>query len=201
MPLNLSTDKLIISVPSGGPTRRVPVDDVIAPDQAQVIGLDELQLALRARQEFVPAFIGKAGATAGWVVTGADDGLARLPASQTASTLVLPLTGLAIGEQLSAVSLLGQVESAGNAASLTLSVRRATAAAADFADAELGSGTSGSLTADTLLGEGGTAVEVTGLSEVLGATELLYALITGTTAALTDIAVAGLLVTIADPSN
>lgn len=147
------------------------------------------------RQVFVPAGDAVAGATAGWVVTGADDGLARLPASQTNSTLVVPLKGLHVGDTVTGVSVIGQVESAGANVSFTLDVRKSTAAAADFTDASLDTAASGTLTAQTLITSAGTEVAVTGLTEVLAEGESLYALITGTTAALTDIAVSGLLVT------
>ncbi len=151
-------------------------------------------LTRTARELFVPAADGVAGATAGWVVTGADDGLARLPVSQTSSTLVIPIKGLAVGDTVTGVRVIGQVESAGANVSLTLSARKSTAAAGDFVDAELGSDTTGVLTADTLLS--GTALEVTGLSDVVTELESFYALLTGTTEALTDIAVSGVVVTV-----
>lgn len=140
----------------------------------------------------VPAFTGKAGATAGWVVTGADDALARLPASQTSSTLIVPIPGLRVGDTLTSVSVSGQVESAGANVTLVLSVRKATVAAADYADAELGTDNVGTLTADTVISSANLAV--TGLTEVLAEGEMLYAKLTGTTAALTDIAIDGLVV-------
>lgn len=144
---------------------------------------------------FVPAGAAVAGATAGWVVTGADDGLARLPASQTAATLVVPLPGLHIGDTVTGVSIVGQVESAGNTATIALDVRKETAVAADFTDASLDTAASGDLTADTLITSAGTAVAVTGLTEVLAEGEMLYALVTATTAAATDVAIAGFVVT------
>lgn len=148
------------------------------------------------RELFVPAGDALAGATAGWVVTGADDGLARLPASQTSSTLVVPLKGLHIGDTITGVRAIGQVESAGANATLVMSVRKSTAAAADFTDAELGTANVGTLTADTLISD--TVLEVTALTEVLAETELLYVLLTGTTAAATDIAISGFVVTVTE---
>ena len=145
------------------------------------------------RELFSPAGDGVAGATAGWVVTGADDGLARLPVSQTSSTLVVPLKGLAIGDIVTGVRAIGQVESAGANVTLVMSVRKATAVAGDFTDAEIGTANVGTLTADTLIS--GTVLEVTGLTETLIETEMLYVLLTGTTAALTDIALSGFVVT------
>ncbi len=145
-----------------------------------------------SRQLLVPACDALAGATAGWVVTGADDGLARLPASQTNSTLVIPIKGLFIGDIVIAARVIGQVESAGADVTLVLSFRKTTAAIGDFVDAELGTDNVGTLTADTLLS--GSALEVAGLTETLDELETLYALLTGTTAAVTDIAVSGLVI-------
>ncbi len=137
----------------------------------------------------------KVGATAGWVITGGTNIChATLPASQTASTLVVPITGLAIGDQLIAVSATGQVESAGGNVTLTMSIRKLTNAAADNTDAQLGTDDVGTLTADTILSSANLAV--TGLTEVLAEGETLYALFTGTTAASTDIDLTGLLVTV-----
>ena len=147
-----------------------------------------------SQQIVVPAFNGKPGATSGWVVTGVDDGLARLPASQTSSTLVVPIVGLEIGDTITGAFINGQVESAGNNASLTLSLRKSTAVAADFTDAELDNVATGTLTSDTLLSA--TNAGITGLSEVIASTEYIYALITATTAASTDIAVGTIVVSV-----
>ena len=148
------------------------------------------------RQHVVPVCgNAKVGATAGWVVTGGTDIChATLPASQTSSTLVVPITGLCIGDTLTAVSATGQVESAGNNVTLVMSIRKLTTAAAANTDAELGTDNVGTLTADTVLSSSNLAV--TGLSETLAEGETLYALFTGTTAASTDIDLTGLLVTV-----
>ncbi len=144
------------------------------------------------RQFTVPAANAVAGATAGWLVTGANDALARLPAAETDSTLVIPIPGLFIGDVVTSVRVIGQVESAGANVTLDLSVRKATAAIADFTDAELGTADTGTLTADTLIL--GAVLEVDDLSETIDELVTLYALLTGTTAALTDIAISGLVV-------
>lgn len=141
------------------------------------------------RTLFVPAMDAVAGATAGWLVTGADDGLARLPAAETSSTLVIPIRGINVGDTIQAVRVLGQVESAGANATLVMSVRKSTAVVGDFTDAELDTANIGTVTADTLISA--AVLEVTALGEVLGALESVYVLLTGTTAALTDIAIAG----------
>jgi hypothetical protein len=137
----------------------------------------------------------KVGATAGWVITaGTDMCHATLPASQTGSTLVVPIAGIEIGDTLTAVDVVGQVESAGNAVTLVLSVRKLTSAAAANVDAELATDNVGSLVADTVLSSANLGV--TGLTEVLAANESLYALLTGTTLGSTDIDLMSLVVTV-----
>lgn len=152
-------------------------------------------LVRTGRQIVIPALNSQVGATAGWAITGVDDGIVRLPAAQTNATLVVPLTGLHIGDTLTSVSVVGQVESAGGNVTWVLSVRKGVAAIADFTDEELGTGNVGTLSVDTLITSAGTPLEVTGLAEVLSEGEYLYALLTGTTAAVTDIAMANLLAT------
>lgn len=149
---------------------------------------------LRTRYEVIPVCgNAKVGATAGWVITGGTNiAHATLPASQTGSTLVVPIP-CQIGDILKAVSATGQVESAGNNVTLTMSIRKLTTAAADNTDAELGTDNVGTLTADTILSS--SNLVVTGLSETVAEGETLYALFTGTTAASTDIDLTGLVVT------
>lgn len=151
----------------------------------------------RAGRKIVTPICGnaKVGATAGWVITGADNIChATLPAGQTSSTLVVPVTGIEIGDTLTGVSLMGQVESAGGNVTLVMSVRKLTTAAGDNTDAEIGTDNVGTLTADTLISSANMAV--TGLSEVLAEGETIYILLTGTTAGSTDIDITGLLATV-----
>lgn len=145
------------------------------------------------RELLVPAADAVAGAASGWLVTGANDGLARLPAAETNSTLVIPVKGLHVGDTVTGMRVIGQVESVGANATLILSARKSTAAIADFVDAEMGTANIGTVSADTLIED--TVLEVTGLTEVLDELETIYALLTGTTAALTDIAIGGLVIT------
>lgn len=137
----------------------------------------------------------KAGATAGWVVTaGTDICHATLPASQTASTLVVPISGVEIGDTLTAVSATGQVESAGNNGTLIMSVRKLTTAAGANVDAELGTDNIGTVTADTLISSAN--LEVASLTEVLAEGETLYALFTSTTGVAVDVDLTGLIATV-----
>lgn len=136
----------------------------------------------------------KVGATAGWVITGGTDkSHATLPASQTSSTLVVPFPPLPVGSTVTAVAVAGQVESAGNNATLTLSFRRQTNAASDNTDAQIASGTTGALAADTVISAANLGV--TAQTEVVATGTELYALITGTTAASTDVDLTHLLIT------
>lgn len=152
---------------------------------------------VRAGRKIVTPICGnaKVGATAGWVITGADNIChATLPASQTSSTLIVPVTGIEIGDTLTGVSLMGQVESAGGNVTLVMSVRKLTTAAADNTDTEIGTDNVGTLVADTLISSANMAV--TGLTEVLAEGETIYILLTGTTAGSTDIDITGLLATV-----
>ncbi len=141
----------------------------------------------------------KVGATAGWVVAAADDLglLATLPGAQTGSTLVVRLPGLKVGDMITGIHLVGQIESGGNAASLSVDLRKLTAAAADVTDASVGAMAAPlSVTADTIISAANAAK--TGLSEVVGANETFYALITATTAAATDIALQAVALTVTE---
>lgn len=134
--------------------------------------------------------LSKVGATAGWVVGGgaADVGLlATCPASQTASTLVVPLSGvLNIGDTITGIHLMGQIESAGGTVKVDVNLRKLTAAAADVVDASVATMTQVSVTADTVLSSSNTAIS--SLTEVVAEGETFYLLVTATTAASTDIA-------------
>lgn len=140
----------------------------------------------------------KVGATAGWVITGATNiNHATLPASQTASTLVVPIAGLQVGDIITAAAAVGQIESGGNAVGLTMSLRKVTAAAAAIVDAEVGAGSVSGVVADAIISAAN--VGVTGLSETVGADEMFYLLFTGTTLGSTDIDLMGALITVTRP--
>lgn len=146
------------------------------------------------RTMIIPALNGKVGVTAGWVITaGTDISHATLPAGVTGGDLIIPITGLCVGDTITAVSVHGQCESAGNTATLSLDVRKTTTAAADITDASLATDASGNLTADTIIS--GSNVGVTGLTEVIAENEQVYALLAGTTAASTDFDITHIAVT------
>lgn len=140
----------------------------------------------------------KVGATAGWSVNdGANRaGLAKCPASQTAATLVVPLSGLPVGWTLTGYTVRGQVESASGAVTLDAALRKLTVAAGDLADAAVSSGAIAqvSVTADAAVSSA-----VTGLSETLTAGVGYYLLLTATTAGSTDIDLLSIDVTVRRP--
>lgn len=160
---------------------------------------DGVTVLVRPAQQYaVPACgLAKVGGTAGWVVAAAaNTGLVTCPASQTGSTLVVPIVGLKVGMTITGFHLVGQIESAGNTATVDADLRKHTAAAADVTDASVGAITQVSVTADATLSSTNSAK--TGLSEVVGADESFYVLITATTAAATDIALQGVVLTVTE---
>lgn len=141
--------------------------------------------------------LGKVGTTAGWTVAAADNvNLATLPAGQTASTLVVPIPGLKSGWTITAFYLIGQIESAGGTVTLDANLRSQTAAAADVTDASVASMTQLSVTADTAVTTANT--NKGSLTQAVGAAQSFYMLITGTTAASTDIALQAIAITVTE---
>jgi hypothetical protein len=136
----------------------------------------------------------KIGATSGWTINAANNiGLcATLAASQTESTLVIPINNLEIGTRITDFYPVGQVESAGNTASITVELRKLTADAADVVDASVATTGSVSFTADGILGRITAPCENVNAIVVDG--ESYYFLVTATTAASTDIALQGVIV-------
>lgn len=142
----------------------------------------------------IPAFTGVRGATSsvGWIVAASDKGLATLAASATADTLVIPIVGLGIGDTVTAFKITGQIDSAGNTATLDADLRKVTPAVAGTADASIGAITQVSVTADTLVASSKTLAA----AEVIASGESLYLLVTGTTAGTTDIEVSSVELTV-----
>lgn len=139
----------------------------------------------------------KVGTTAGWTVGAANNlgTLATLAAGQTSATLVVAVPNLRIGDRITGFYPVGQVESGGNTASLTVNLRRLTAVAADLTDESVATSGSVSFTADTALGRIGASA-VDNLNVIVQDGESYYFLITGTTATATDVALQGVMVSI-----
>ena len=135
----------------------------------------------------------KVGAVAGWTVRAADDkALSTLAALlQSGSTLIIPISGLEIGDTITEFSVLGQIESGGNTVTLDADLRKLTSAAAGHADASVGTITQVSATADTALSDANAGK--TGLTEAIAEDETFYVKLTGVTAgASTDIEIQGI---------
>lgn len=129
----------------------------------------------------------KAGATSGFVVAVADDiSLVTCPASKTASTLVVPITGLKMGQRITGFYLVGQIESAGNTVTVDAALRVQQAVAADVTDALVASMTQLSVIAETVMSA--TNASKRGLDADVAADKTYYILITATTGASCDIA-------------
>jgi K+-transporting ATPase c subunit len=104
---------------------------------------------------------------------------------------------LKVGNIITGFSVIGQIESGGNTATLTCELRKHTAAAADVADASVsGLDANISVTADAILSA--TNASKIGLAETVAADETFYFLITATTAGSTDIALQGVTLTISE---
>lgn len=139
----------------------------------------------RTSQVYIyPASNGKAGATAtvGYVNTGTNTQMITLAQNATADTWVIPLD-LKQGDIITAIGICGQIDSAGNTATVDYALRAQTAVATGCTDAVIQAGTQVSKTADYLVNET-TAVAVphtivTGVHP--------YMLITCTTGAVTDV--------------
>jgi hypothetical protein len=158
-------------------------------------GIETLKIsgAEKIKTQFLHAAVNsKVGATAGWVVSAANNiALATLPAGVTAGTLVIPVRGLNVGDIINSFYAVGQVESAGNTASITVELRKMTAAAADVSDATVDTTGAVSFTADAIMSSANVAKTLTA-AETVGADESFYFLVSGTTAASTDIALQGI---------
>lgn len=126
----------------------------------------------------------KVGGTAGFVVGAADNlpYVATLPASQSGSTLVIPIDGLNVGDVITGFRVVGQIESGGNTVTVDGDLRATTNVAADPTDASIGAMTQVSVTADTAMSQ-----SKTGLTEIVTSGKTYYLKITATTAGSTDI--------------
>lgn len=147
---------------------------------------------------------GKVGAAAGWAVrAAADTWMSTLPASQTASTLIVPLVGLVEGDVIMGYHLLGQIDSAGNAASINCKLTEFVPAAAGSAATDLSGTTLGavSTTADLLVNVDNTVKTLAIGDRIVVRTDRTYfAVVSGTTAATTDIEFLGLVLYV-DPQR
>lgn len=138
----------------------------------------------------------KVGTTSGWVVGAANNlgVLATCPASQSGSTLVVPISGLQVGSTITSFHLIGQIESGGNAVVVDADLRVLTAVAADITDASVGAMAQLSVIADSVMSVSNT--NKASLTQAVTALQSYYVLITVTTLGATDIALQGVAVTV-----
>lgn len=134
------------------------------------------------------------------VAAGADSSLVTVGASQTAATCVVPLDGLNIGDVIHGFALRGQVESGGNTVTVDAALYKQTVAAADMSVGAVagGSMTQVSVSADAKLDDTNTRTVIAATHRVTVAENATYfLLITVTTGASCDVALAGLVLDIA----
>lgn len=193
---NSDSDAFVISNGAPGTNNRLKITTagaVSIPGSLLVTGA-----LTRTAQKRVINTGAKVGGTAGWTVGAPDDlgMLATCAAGGTAATLVVPISGLKVGDTITAFHLIGQIESGGNTATVDADLRMLTAAAADVTDASVGAITQVSVTADTILSAANS--EKAALTQAVGADTTFYVLITATTAASTDIALQGVAITVTE---
>lgn len=137
--------------------------------------------------------LSKAGTSSGWTTAAVDSkSLATLAASLSSKVLVVPITGLKVGDKITGFHLIGQVESGGNNVTIDAALTRHTAAAADVTDTTVASMTQLVVAADTVLSK--TNTRKAALDEVVAENTTHFLLITGTTTGSTDIALQGVAV-------
>ena len=147
----------------------------------QIESLEVKELVRRNKRISIPATHNVTAATAGWVKNN-DTGTAKCPASQTGSTMTIPIM-LELGTTINCFMLSGQIESAGNTVVLDADLRYTTAAAGALVDASLGAITQISKTADYLVAD--DKVLTTPHKTVSG--NHYYVLVTATTGVACDI--------------
>jgi hypothetical protein len=163
------------------------VSGLVTGSEAITVGTGGISMGangiVRTGREFLAGGNPKVGATSGWVVNAAADLFeATCPASQTGSTLIVPVRGLVAGDTITGFRVVAQIESAGGAVTLDADLRAQTNVAADPTDASIGSVTQVAVSADTAV-----SVTKTALTEVVVVTKNYYIKITATTAGSTDI--------------
>lgn len=150
---------------------------------------------VRASQTWKVGGRAKVGGTSGWVVGAANDlgTIATMAASQSAGTLVVPVTGLLhVGDTITGFGVYSSINSAGGTVTLDAALRKlVVAAGATATDSSIASMTQVSVTSATA-----SSATKTGLSETVVAGTQYYLLLTGTTAGSTTIELDGLEITV-----
>lgn len=155
-----------------------------------VTSISEVGTAKDSKRIFNAAGRAKVGATSGFVVAAADDvALATCPASQTASTLVIPVGPFANTNVIKGFHLIGQIESAGGIATVDCVLKKHNAVAADVTTTTVATMTQISVTADAAITSANSFKD--GFTLPVADDETYFFLITVTTAAATDVALQG----------
>ncbi|HUS39468.1 MAG TPA: hypothetical protein VMX74_08460 [Pirellulales bacterium] len=180
---------------AAGPNFKAKVDNVLSRGSLTLGSTTFEGAVVRTSQEYLMTGGGYEGTTKGWVTSGTTNIYHyTLPASiSTTATLVIPVTGLHVGDTITAWKLVGQIESSGNVVEMDGDLRKITTVAAANTDASVGAITPIHVVADTAV-----ASAKTGLTEVVAANETFYVLVSATTAASTDIDLQGVTVTITE---
>lgn len=145
---------------------------------------------LRAGQVYhFPAHAGTVGATSG-MVTNTDLGVVSCPASQTAATWLMPIS-LKQGTVITSFRVTGQLESAGNVATVDVDLRYNLYGEPFITNVSIGAIAQISKTADYQIDD-----EKTGLSHEVVTGQQIVAFVTITTAATTDVDFMGVEVTV-----
>lgn len=137
---------------------------------------------------------GKAGSTSGWTTSTANIGvIGNLPADKTGSTFLVPISGLEVGDVITGIHMIGQIEAGGGTGSVQADLRRLTAVASDVTDASVQT-LSVSTSSDLAL----TSANASTLStpETVSGLETFYVLLTATTNSNCDIALQAIALTI-----
>ena len=120
-------------------------------------------------------------------------GIGTLAAEKSGSALIIPISGLSVGDTITAFKVNGQIESAGGTVSLTASLYEVIPLAAGSSTTDIGAITTLSgITADTLVQSSKTLAAAK--TVITGYSYFVY--ITGTTAASTDIEITSIEVTV-----
>lgn len=152
---------------------------------------DGCPIVVRLAQRATIATGAKIGATSGFAVNAATDKgiLATCPASQTASTLVIPLTGLKVGHTLQSFTVNGNVISVGGAVTVDASLRSLTPNAAGATDAAVATGAMTQVPASANLLLSNANATKAAIGQVIAAGVTYYLLVKVTTAAATSVEV------------
>lgn len=143
-----------------------------------------------SRTIMIPLYGAKVGGTAGWVVNAATNALlATIPASQTASILIVPLPPMRVGSVITGFALEGFIASAGNSGTFDADLRSQTAAAGSITDASVTTMTQLAVTANTAVTAANASKSGLTTTVVEGVT--YYLKITATTGVSVTAAISG----------